>query len=330
MNLDSARELKQSLTESVLHSDTAAARARSLAARAQALSTATAPPFIALGIAPRTKRDFQLAVRVQQRLLENSDVVENIRKQARGEVDIRYIGRAAKRAIPWYQKVCRPLKIGCSVGHFRVTAGTLGCFVRRCTDGAVMILSNNHVLANENRMRPGDPITQPGNLDGGSRRDDTIASLSRFVRLKRAHTNTLDCAVALLKDRIEFKYRNVPQIGRLAGLGPEFIDEGAKVAKFGRTTGPTRGRVTAFEIDNLVVEFEIGDLTFNNQIEIEGTGNAPFSDGGDSGSLVVNEDRQGIALLFAGTDIGGSNQQGLTYANPLSFVLNALDVELYH
>jgi hypothetical protein len=49
MNLDSARELKQSLTESVLHSDTAPERARSLAARAQALSTATVPPFVALG-----------------------------------------------------------------------------------------------------------------------------------------------------------------------------------------------------------------------------------------------------------------------------------------
>jgi hypothetical protein len=191
-----------------------------------------------------------------------------------------------------------------------------------------MMLSNNHVLANENRARRGDAVLQPGPFDGGVRPDDEVAALTRFVRLKKGKPNVVDCAVAAITEEVETKRRTLFKIGRLAGLGPDFLDEGATVAKVGRTTASTRGRVTAFELDNLVVEFDIGDLTFNNQIEIEGVGNGPFSDGGDSGSLIVNEAREAVALLFAGTELGGSNYQGLTYANPLRPVLDALDLDL--
>jgi hypothetical protein len=36
----------------------------------------------------------------------------------------------------------------------------------------------------------------------------------------------------------------------------------------------------------------------------------------------------GVALLFAGSDQGGSNGLGLTYANPIHTVLKALKVTL--
>ena len=117
-------------------------------------------------------------------------------------------------------------------------------------------------------------------------------------------------------------------LGKLSGLGDAFLDEGTEVAKLGRTTGLTRGRVTAFEMDNVVVGYDIGNVRFDDQVEIEGAGDGPFSDGGDSGSLIVGRDKRGVALLFAGSDQGGANGQGLTYANPLRAVLDALKVEL--
>ena len=117
-------------------------------------------------------------------------------------------------------------------------------------------------------------------------------------------------------------------LGKLSGLGDAFLDEGTEVAKLGRTTGLTRGRVTAFEMDNVVVGYDIGNVRFDDQVEIEGAGDGPFSDGGDSGSLIVGRDRRGVALLFAGSDQGGANGQGLTYANPLRAVLDALKVNL--
>jgi hypothetical protein len=78
----------------------------------------------------------------------------------------------------------------------------------------------------------------------------------------------------------------------------------------------------------VVVGYDIGNLRFDDQIEIEGAGTAAFSDGGDSGSLIFSADNLGIALLFAGGDSGGSNGRGLTYANPLGSVLDALTVDL--
>src|SRR6266498_3403770 len=72
----------------------------------------------------------------------------------------------------------RPAPGGVSIGHYRITAGTLGVVARRAD--ARMILSNNHVLAKENAASIGDPILQPGPYDGGTDRD-RIATLDAFV-----------------------------------------------------------------------------------------------------------------------------------------------------
>ena len=50
----------------------------------------------------------------------------------------------------------RPARPGISIGHYQITAGTLGCLVQR--NGQVFILSNNHVLANSNAGQLGDAI----------------------------------------------------------------------------------------------------------------------------------------------------------------------------
>jgi len=78
----------------------------------------------------------------------------------------------------------------------------------------------------------------------------------------------------------------------------------------------------------VTVEYDLGILTFDNQIEIEGSGQRSFSDAGDSGSLIVDDDMMASALLFAGGDHGGSNGKGVTYANPINAVLQALAVTL--
>jgi hypothetical protein len=73
----------------------------------------------------------------------------------------RNIVRVLKFATPAQQKRTRPLRIGVSVDHFKITAGRVGCFVRGLDprdDNAVMILSNNDVLANEDRAKNGDAI----------------------------------------------------------------------------------------------------------------------------------------------------------------------------
>ncbi len=332
MKLDSVRGLKQSLQATVIkrlsESDTTRA---ALGVSAQALSvTGPQAPTIAVGVSARGKDDYALAVRIQKRGLENGKEVEAIRKEARGEVDVRYIGRIQKFAPTAQQKRNRPLKIGVSVGHVKITAGTLGAFVRDPLTGATMILSNNHVLANENKAKAGDAIIQPGNFDGGTDPADRIATLTRFIKLKRTGANLVDAAVATLVSGIDFDARALAGLGgKLAGVNPDaFLDEATPVGKVGRTTGTTRGRVTAFELDNVGVDYNAGALFFNDQIEIEGAEDEPFSQGGDSGSLIVDAARKAVGLLFAGGDTGGTNGKGLTYANPIHTVLQQLKIEL--
>lgn len=78
----------------------------------------------------------------------------------------------------------RPCPAGFSVGHTRITAGTIGAPVRRVRDGKLMVVTNNHVGADSNGGSPGDWLIQPGRADGG-RIDpaDYFARLSEFVQI---------------------------------------------------------------------------------------------------------------------------------------------------
>jgi hypothetical protein len=73
---------------------------------------------------------------------------------------------------------------GVSIGHYQITAGTLGTIVTDNVTGGKLILSNNHVLANSNNSTPGDPILQPGPIDGGQNPGDMVARLERFVQIR--------------------------------------------------------------------------------------------------------------------------------------------------
>ena len=93
----------------------------------------------------------------------------------------------------------RPAPGGVSLGHINVTAGTLGCLCRgnqAPRDTYTLVLSNNHVLANSNQGKPGDPVLQPGPADGGRYPGDLIGSLEMFVQTHTSKPNWVDCATA--------------------------------------------------------------------------------------------------------------------------------------
>lgn len=214
----------------------------------------------------------------------------------------------------------RPAQPGCSVG-FRdpndafVMAGTFGALVKR--GDTQFILSNNHVLADENRLPVGSPIFQPGLLDGGQVATDQIASLVDFVPLTPAAPNQVDCAIAEATKRLATR--------DILFIGPPNGKEKAKrdmiVHKFGRTTSYTVGRVTSIDTD-VSVEYETGVFTFTNQMIIQSVNQEPFSDAGDSGSAIVSRESQRVVgLLFAGS-------ASHTIANHIDDVLTALKVTL--
>jgi len=322
MNLDNARALKAELRAEPLAGHMAAASALPRAAMLIRETPRVKKPqsTVAIGLTQKGA-DVWLAVRVQRVTPGTESLVEYIRERAKGECDVRLVGRVVKQ-VPWHQKKNRPLRIGGSIGHIQVTAGTLGAFVApRGGDGSEdLILSNNHVLANENNASQGDAILQPGKVDGG-RRTDTVGRLHAFRPLK-ARGNTIDAATADLIEGIEYHFDWLEGRGAIAGVRATPLGIGEPVFKVGRTTGLTEGRVAAIEVDDLVVGFDRGDLLFDGQIEIAPVGTEPFSLGGDSGSLIVDSEQMAVGLLFAGNDVDA------TYANQIQEVLDILRVDL--
>jgi hypothetical protein len=177
------------------------------------------------------------------------------------------------------------------------------------------------VLADEDRAKKGDAVLQPGRADGGRIPEDVVARFERAVRLKSTR-NLVDAALARVDEAIAIDAERVRGLGRVAGERAEPLAPGDKVAKLGRTTGLTRGVVSAIEVDRVIVGYEQGEHRFDDQLEITGIGSEPFSRGGDSGSLICDAGRFAAALLFAGNDAD------TTYAHPIATVLGALKVRL--
>jgi hypothetical protein len=241
----------------------------------------------------------------------------------------------------------RPAPGGVSIGHRDITAGTLGCLVRRA--GQVFILSNNHVLANSNDGQRGDAILQPGPYDGGRFPDDQIATLEDFVPVTFLEAPS-DCpfargVIALLNAgcqviRSQTRYRIVdieatenlvdaaiarpldpalvtPEIMEVGLISGQDIGAlGMAVKKSGRTTGLTTGEIVQVDV-TADVDYGAGRTArFTDQLMA-----GPMSQGGDSGSAVLDQNNRLTGLLFAGSDAS-------TIFNRIERVFSALSLTL--
>ena len=239
----------------------------------------------------------------------------------------------------------RPAQPGISIGHRDITAGTFGLLVQR--NGSPFILSNNHVLADSNAARIGDPIYQPGPADGGTASDriaalaeyapldfgdtpsqcriaDSIATwLNFFARLtgsshrlqpvqQTSGINTMDAALAQ-PDAPDLVTPEVLGLGLPTGVGTPTL--GAQVQKMGRTTGLTYGYITQIDV-TVNVNFGTRTARFADQVIT-----TSMSSPGDSGSGILDMDRRAVGLLFAGSTT-------VTIFSPIQRVLDYFGVEL--
>lgn len=231
----------------------------------------------------------------------------------------------------------RPIQLGTSGGNFNdesaqfCCSGTLGALVRD-KKGRLYVLSNNHVLARTNRGRKREPITQPGLVDADCLLsiNDGVAALTKRagIHFGARVQNVIDAAIAqVIPGQVDPSGR-ILGIGTLnAGIVQPAV--GLSVKKSGRTSGLTQGTIAAVDVA-LLVSYDkvcgVGSQTalFLHQIRITPGDFGDFSQGGDSGSLVVEDVAtcpRAVGLLFAG---GG----GDTFANPIANVLSRFKVNM--
>lgn len=248
----------------------------------------------------------------------------------------------------------RPAQPGVSIGHFLVTAGTFGAVVKDRKTGEPLILSNNHVLANvtngrDGRAQIGDPILQPGSYDGGTEKD-RIGELLRFVPLHKGEEE-VECPVAsaivrgsneflkILRPNYKLRMLKLTNNYNLVDaavarpdspemINPEIfdfgvpegvredVDPGLLVMKSGRTSGLTKGSVIATDVTITVGMGESGSAEFTEQVATD-----MISRPGDSGSLVLSEDKMIVGLLFAGSE-------QYTIFNLIRNVMDQLDIKI--
>lgn len=200
----------------------------------------------------------------------------------------------------------RPALPGCGLGHKDVTVGTFGCLVRKKgkSDSGLYILSNSHVLADSGLAEIGDEVVQPGDLDGGRVRNDTLAELAEFIPFdfSAGYPNRVDAAIAKVRNS-----RSVEPEIRILGVQPKGVSEalrrGMRVRKVGRTTDFTTGVVQ--------------DIHYRMRISYRTSKANPrarrpaglrdlvlctrYTAGGDSGSVVLNDRDYAVGLHFAGS-----------------------------
>ncbi len=239
----------------------------------------------------------------------------------------------------------RPALGGASIGHVDITAGTLGCLVRK--NDQTFILSNNHVLADSNDAQIGDAIIQPGASDGGGMPNDHIANLSEFVpivflneesgcSLARLATVTLNTVASVLGSHVHFRAistrdnlvdaaiarplrdsdvsAEIIEIGTIAGTAEGEV--GMAVKKSGRTTGFTTGEIEQVDVTSNV-QYGRGRIArFSDQLMA-----GAMSAGGDSGSAVLDDQNRMVGLLYAGSAT-------TTLINRVQNVFSALAISL--
>jgi len=227
----------------------------------------------------------------------------------------------------------RPAFGGISVGHPEITAGTLGGMVWQ--DGASFGITNWHV-GNMNDGQFGDPMWQPGKVDGGSPEDilgpiylkpeveiggfplpsecpwfkavarafnalgRLIGSRTYLLPVKMQAANLVDmCLIGPLelgldKDIIPLIY----EIGTVNTRNWVEAVVGMSVEKSGRTSAVLEGEVQAVGASVTVGLGGILFADFHDQLLT-----SPFSEPGDSGSLVLERNTyRVVGLLFAGSD----------------------------
>ena len=208
----------------------------------------------------------------------------------------------------------------------RFVVGSLGFVLER--EGGRLLVSNNHVLAGQNRGRLGDRIAQPG----GARLDQTqvIARLERFVALEPSPTNArprhgtviwnhVDAAVARLSPGIDCDsgYVEARRLPTPRGFAGPVLNE--RVFKVGRTTGLRYGKIVGINERVGPIRYAVGNCWFRASFTIVGEDGQPFAEAGDSGAVVVRPSGELVGLIYASNGVD-------TYACPITEVLAQLEL----
>lgn len=233
----------------------------------------------------------------------------------------------------------RPVPGGVSISHYEVTAGS-GWWWKR--HGEWVLCTNNHVGANENLCKIGDPWWQPGKVDGGTAADE-IAKLLAWVHLygfePPPEPPPSDCPIGnFVVDQFNWWAKQFGRKSRIPhAVVPELIMTPTEVnlvdGAIGKPNSPDlvdpkilnigivdewveafvgmkikkQGRTSGLNHGSVALTAATVDIQYGRGVltlELQGVTNEPMALGGDSGSQITTdvENAKAVGPLCAGSD----------------------------
>jgi hypothetical protein len=140
-----------------------------------------------------------------------------------------------------------------------------------------------------------------------------LVQVSHTLTRIEAADNLVDAAIARPLNNADVS-AEIRDIGTIQGIGRGEL--GMRVQKSGRTTGLTQGEIIQVDV-TVNVQYGAGQIArFTDQLMA-----GAMSQGGDSGSAVLNDGKQLIGVLFAGSD-------NSTIINRIENIFSALNLTL--
>ena len=231
----------------------------------------------------------------------------------------------------------------------QMSRGTMGCVAVDKTDNSAVLLTNWHVLT-ANGGRNGDKVFQPaptslpplslGDLPFRPRDDHAKIGVIR----RNSVTDHVDGAIAAIDVSSCCHCCGIHYSNEINGLsvggrpsrntivGDERVVSGMTVFKVGQSTLRTEGRVVDDNYPAFSITKDGTTHTFVGQIAIQNVDTTkPFSDHGDSGSVVINLDNKIVGLIFASgrnVPVQGVQQPFVSIANHISDVFSELNIRI--
>jgi len=221
-----------------------------------------------------------------------------------------------------------PIRPGISIGNRAFgTSGTLGCFVRDRHSGSPCLLSNWHVAYGARRATTGDPVVQPALPHRRTGTPRTVATLLDTLFF----SHNLDAAIARLAEGVDIAPESFGNGMVIAAVGEPQV--GMRLVRAGDAAEPPNRAM----VDGINGRYKLNyrpyglrDPVWLSGFHLVPDPEAPvpeISTKGDSGSIWVDPEGQGIGLNFGGEDgLGPTAEYAL--AHPLNVVFTLLDIEL--
>lgn len=303
---------------------------------------------------------FFVTEKVEKSQLRIEELIPSHIKGINTDVQVQHLPRAPRHLVKPKKvdktKRHRPCPCGVSIGHKDITAGSQGWYMEDLEGESIYTelcaLSNNHVKANENLASIGDHILQPGPHDGGSPTYDQFETLKWFEPINLITES--QCPTTGIVDLYNWLSRVLGRKTRLysevqitnlidAALGEpinpdnyklEIVDigkpEGVEYDPPLMTIGLSSGRTSCLTKKAILkakdwlgpVMYSRGLAYFDNQYVWEHKDGELFSQGGDSGKVILDHQRLLNSLLFAGSDTD-------SIANPIKFVEDITGLKMF-